>query len=151
MEHTRDIYLSEVSLEEAWRQMRQALEEAGRWSPLPGETLPLDQALGRVTAEPVWARLSSPHYHACAMDGYALRAADTVGASPAHPIRLELERQVLAVDTGDPLPSWADAVVMVENVQRTDEAIVLQAPLARWQNVRSVGEDIVATELLLPA
>ncbi|MBN1921385.1 MAG: molybdopterin biosynthesis protein [Anaerolineae bacterium] len=151
MEHTRDIYLSEVFLEEAWKQLRQALEDAGRWSPLPGETLPLDQALGRVTAEPVWARLSSPHYHACAMDGYALRAADTVGASPAHPIRLELEQQALAVDTGDPLPLWADAVVMVENVQRTDEAILLQAPLARWQNIRSVGEDIVATELLLPA
>lgn len=151
MEHTRDIYLSEVSLEEAWVQLRQALEDAGRWSPLPGETLPLEQALGRVTAEPVWARLSSPHFHACAMDGYALRATDTIGASAAHPIRLSFEQEALPVDTGDPLPPWADAVVMVEHVQRTEDAILLQAPLARWQNVRSVGEDIVATELLLPA
>ncbi len=151
MEHTRDVYLSEVALEVALAQLRQALENAGRWSPLPGETLPLEQALGRVTAEPIWARLSSPHFHACAMDGYALRATDTIGASAAHPLRLRLGKEALAVDTGDPLPPWADAVVMVEHVQREKEAILLQAPLARWQHVRSVGEDIVATELLLPA
>lgn len=156
MEQPRNIYLSEVSLEAAWARLRQALEEAGRWMPLSGEALPLEQALGRVTAEPVWARLSSPHFHACAMDGYALRAADTVGASEAHPIRLALGTQAAPVDTGDPLPSWADAVVMVEHAQREDETgptdgILLRAPLARWQHVRSVGEDIVATELLLPA
>ncbi len=151
MEHSRNVYLSEVSLEAAWAQWRQALERAGRWSPFPGEALPLEQALGRVTAEPIWAQLSSPHFHACAMDGYALRAADTVGASPAHPRRLELETQALPVDTGDPLPRWADAVVMVEHVQHDRGAILLHAPVARWQHVRSVGEDIVATELLLPA
>ncbi len=148
---TRTVYLQEVSLVEAEKRLRQALQAVGRWGPLEGEELPLEEALGRVTAAPVWAKLSSPHYHACAMDGYALRAADTRGASDTHPVRLPLGTQAVPVDTGDPLPSWADAVVMIEHVVEEDGAILLRAPLARWQNVRSVGEDIVATELLLPA
>ena len=151
MLHTRNIYLQEVALDEARQLLRRALEKAGRWQPLAGEEAPLDAALGRVTAGPVWARLSSPHYHACAMDGYALRAADTIGASDAHPARLQVGERAAPVDTGDPLPRWADAVVMVEQTQLEGEELVLRAPLARWQNVRAVGEDIVATELLLPA
>ena len=151
MLHTRNIYLQEVALDEARQRLRQALEEAGRWQPFAGEAVSLDVALGRVTAGPVWARLSSPHYHACAMDGYALRAADTTGASDAHPVRLCVGTAAAPVDTGDPLPRWADAVVMVEQAQLEGEELVLRAPLARWQNVRAVGEDIVATELLLPA
>ncbi len=151
MLHTRNIYLQEVALDEARQRLRQALQEAGRWQPLAGEAVSLDAALGRVTAGPVWARLSSPHYHACAMDGYALRAADTTGASDAHPARLRVGERAAPVDTGDPLPRWADAVVMVEQTQLEGEELVLRAPLARWQNVRAVGEDIVATELLLPA
>ncbi len=148
---TRTVYLQEVSLVEAEERLRQALQAVGRWGPLEAEELPLEEALGRVTAAPVWAKLSSPHYHACAMDGYALRAADTRGASDTHPVRLPLGTQAVPVDTGDPLPAWADAVVMIEHVVEEDGAILLRAPLARWQNVRSVGEDIVATELLLPA
>lgn len=151
MEHAREIYLSEVSLETAWARLKQALEIAGRWSPLPGETLLLEHALGRVTAEPVWAKLSSPHFHACAMDGYALCSADTIGASAAHPLHLRLGTQAFPVDTGDPLPPGTDAVVMVEHAQAEEGSILVHAPLARWQHVRSVGEDIVATELLLPA
>ncbi len=149
--HTRNVYLQEVPLETAWARLRRALEKAGRWGPLPGEEVPLEEALGRVTAMPVWAKLSSPHYHACAMDGYAVRAADTRGASDAHPIRLRLGEQAVPVDTGDPLPRWADAVVMVEHVQVDGDDVVLREAASPWQHVRAVGEDIVATELLLPA
>lgn len=151
MLHTKNVYLQEVSLDEALQQLREILESAGRWNPFPAESVSLDDALGRVTAASVWAELSSPHYHACAMDGYALCAASTASASDAHPLRLTLGEASVAVDTGDPLPPWADAVVMVEHVQLEPGAIVLREPLARWQHVRSVGEDIVATELLLPA
>lgn len=151
MLHTRDVYLKEVSLDEAWSRFREALRDAGREHPLSGEQVPLAEALGRITAEAVWARLSSPHYHACAMDGYALRAADSEGASEGHPVGLRLGEEAQPVDTGDPLPPWADAVVMVEHTEVEGETLRLRAPLARWQNVRSVGEDIVATELLLPA
>ncbi|MBN1262403.1 MAG: molybdopterin biosynthesis protein [Anaerolineae bacterium] len=151
MLHTRNVYLQEVPLAEAWARFRQALAASGGWSPFLGERVTLDAALGRVTAEPVWARLSSPHYHACAVDGYAVRAAATIGASAATPVRLCLGTSAVPVDTGDPLPGQMDAVVMVEDVQTEGEGIVLRAPLARWQHVRAVGEDIVATELLLPA
>lgn len=151
MLHNYDVYLQEISLEEAWQRLQEALEKAGRWAPLAGEAVSLEQALGRVTAAPVWAKLSSPHYHACAMDGYAVRAADTTGASDAHPAQLTLETQAAPVDTGDPLPAWADAVVMVEQTQLSGDRVVLRAPAACWEHVRTVGEDIVATELLLPA
>ncbi len=150
MLHTRDVYLQEVSLDAAWTRFREALQAAGRWRPVASEEIPLEAAWGRVTAGPIWARLSSPHYHACAMDGYALRAADTIGCSAAHPVRLRIGEQIVPVDTGDPLPRWADAVVMVEQTEVAGDEVLLRAPLARWQHVRAVGEDIVATELLLP-
>lgn len=151
MLHTRNVYLMEVSLDEARQRLQTVLEDAGRWNPLSGEEIPLEQALGRITAGPIWAKISSPHYHACAMDGYAVRAEDTTGASDTQPVRLELHTQAEPVDTGDPLPAWADAVVMVEHTQLDGETLLLRAALSRWQHVRSVGEDIVATELILPA
>jgi len=105
----------------------------------------------------VWARLSSPHYHAAAMDGYALHARDTAGASDSRPLRVALgsDHGARYVDTGDPLPAWANAVVPVENVQLigppgAPEAVDLRAALAPWANVRAMGEDMVATELVLP-
>ncbi len=89
----RKFYLEDIPLDEAWAAFRAALDEAGLWRPLPAETVPLSEANGRVTAAPVWARLSSPHYHAAAMDGYAVRAGDTVGALDASPVVLTLSKK----------------------------------------------------------
>ena len=86
----RDIYLQDIPLDEAWRRLTNALAAVDRWQPLPGESVPLDQARGRVTAAPVWARLSSPHYHAAAMDGYAVRSAETATATDNTPVQLKL-------------------------------------------------------------
>ncbi len=148
----RKVYLEDIPLDEAWRRFIAAMESAGMWSPFPGEDVPLDQALGRVTASPVWAVLSSPGYHASAMDGYAVRASDTIGATETAPVRLRLGEQTKYVDTGDPLPAWADAVIMIEHAQPIgDEAIEIQASVAPWASVRPMGEDMVATELVLPA
>jgi putative molybdopterin biosynthesis protein len=128
------------------------------------ETIPLDEnALGRVTAEPVWAKISSPHYHASAMDGFAVRAVTTNGALPSRPVTLQVGTEAAYVDTGDPLPDWANAVIPIENVESLDEAgnitgeirnplsIRLRAAVAPWSYVRPMGEDIVATQLVLPA
>ncbi len=153
------IYLHDVPLPEAWGRFRQALEQAGLWRPLEHEEIPLERALGRVTAEPVWARASSPHYHAAAMDGYAVRAADTAGASDRAPVTLTIGSAAVYVDTGDPLPAWADSVIPIENVEpegrtqngRAVDAIRLRAAVAPWSHVRPMGEDMVATELVLPA
>ena len=148
---TRKVYLDDVPLEEARRRWWGALEAAGLLHPVPGEAVPVGEALGRVTAEPVWARLSSPHYHAAAMDGAAVRAEETTGASETTPVRLTLGRQATWVDTGDPLPPGTNAVVMIEHVQTIgNDEIELMAPVAPWQHVRAMGEDMVATELVLP-
>jgi putative molybdopterin biosynthesis protein len=155
----RKVYLEDIPLGEAWRRFIAAMESAGKWTALPGEGVPLDEALGRVTAKPVWAALSSPGYHASAMDGYAVRSADTLGATETAPSRLKLgpDGQAKYVDTGDPLPAWADAVIMIEQTQLIgDDATVggtieIQASVAPWTAVRPMGEDMVATELVLPA
>lgn len=158
------VYLRDIPLPQAKALFQRALEQAGLWGVLGVESIPLDpHALGRTLAEPVWARLSSPHYHAAAMDGYALRAADTSAASPARPASLLAGEQAVYVDTGDPLPDWANAVVPIELVEALDsqgnpavnvrqpDRIQLREALTPWTHVRPMGEDIVATELVLPA
>ncbi len=149
---SRKVYLEDIPLDEAWRRFSAALKALGRWQPIEGEDIPVTEALGRVTARPIWARVSSPAYHASAMDGYAVRAEDTITANDTHPLQLDLGAQAQVVDTGDPLPDWADAVIMIENVQPIGMThIEIRAPIAPWTAVRPLGEDMVATELVLPA
>ena len=147
----RKVYLEDIPLDEALGRFYSALEKEGGLQALPGESVPLDQALGRVTAQPVWARISSPHYHSSAMDGVVVRAEDTYGASKTSPLLLKLGEQAQWVDTGDPVPPGYNAVIMVEDVQTVgDDRIQIMAAVAAWQHVRLLGEDIVATELVLP-
>lgn len=167
------VYLHDIPLPEARARMEAALRACGLWRPLESERIILDEnALGRVLTEPIWAKISSPHYHASAMDGFALRAEDTTGAQPTTPIQLEVvpaatsaEGPAIAayVDTGDPLPTWANAVIPIENVKSLDEnghlsasirrptAIRIRAAVTPWNQIRPLGEDIVATQLVLPA
>jgi len=149
----RNIYLEDISLEEATDRWWRALTASGLDQPLPGEWVALAQARGRVTAEPVWALTSSPHYHAAAMDGYAVRAADTLGARETAPLRLAVPAQAIYVDTGQAIPPGFDAVVMIENVHLLEQsaAIEILAAVAPWQHVRPLGEDMVTGELVLPA
>jgi putative molybdopterin biosynthesis protein len=113
-------------------------------------TVSVAEAAGRVTAEAVWARRSSPAFDAAAMDGIAVRAAETIGATESHPLVLPTGTFEV-VDTGDPMPDGFDAVVMREHVHRTDEGAELRAAAPPYQHVRSIGEDLAAGELLLPA
>jgi putative molybdopterin biosynthesis protein len=112
--------------------------------------LGLHEAVGRVTAEPVWATRSSPSFDASAMDGIAVRAQETVGASESTPVLLKPGAFVV-LDTGDPIPEGFDAVVMREHVHHDDAGRAeLRAAVAPYQHVRSIGEDVSAAELLLP-
>ncbi|NMH99342.1 molybdopterin biosynthesis protein [Pseudonocardia acidicola] len=132
---------------DAWRQARAATGCPAR---VEAMRVPAAAAVGRVTAEPVWARRSSPAFDSAGMDGIAVRAADTVGAAETTPVLLAAG-EFEVVDTGDPLPAGYDAVVMREQVHRTaDGAAELRAAVPPYQHVRSIGEDISATELLLP-
>jgi putative molybdopterin biosynthesis protein len=148
----RTIYLQDIPLDEAVARFDDLLARTGVEAP-PAEDVPIEAALGRVTAQGVWARASVPHYHAAAMDGIAVNARVTAGASELAPMRLRLQDQAHWVDTGDPLPPGCDAVIMVEQLHhRESEGVVeIMAAAAPWQHVRSLGEDIVATELVLPS
>ncbi len=142
-------FLANVPLDEALTRWAEARARAGGPERLESERVGLARAVGRVTAEPVWALRSSPPFGAAAMDGIAVRAAHTVGASDVTPLRLTADAFVV-VDTGDPLPPGLDAVVMREQVAWLGDEVEIRAAAAVHQYVRPVGEDIAATELLLP-
>jgi len=146
----RNVYLENIPIEEARNALWMALDEAGKNAPLDGETVKLTNSLGRVTSDPVWAKLSAPHYHAAAMDGYAVIADDTIEATETRPVTLSHER-ITEVNTGAALPPDRNAVIMIEHTQQVDEGIVITSAVAPWQHVRMLGEDIVATELVVPA
>lgn len=115
------------------------------------ETISTNTALGRVTALPILAQLSMPHYHASAMDGIAVRAVDTYEAHEQRPLHLKKDEQFIFVDTGNPIPNKYNAVIMVEDIQVIDEdTIEIIAPATPWQNIRPVGEDVVCGEMILP-
>ncbi len=144
-------YLDNQPLAEAIRTYEEALKTASIGGPLPGERVPINDALGRVTSEAVIAKISSPFYHSAAMDGVAVRFIDTFGASETRPKRLRVPDQVVYIDTGDPLPGDMNAVIMIEDVEEISESeIEILKPASPWQHVRTVGEDIVATELIIP-
>jgi putative molybdopterin biosynthesis protein len=137
------VFLRDVPADEALTAWLQALEQRR----LDAIEAPLHDALGRVTAAPVWALRSSPAYDAAAMDGIAVRAADTLGATETQP--KQLPRHAV-VDTGDALPDGFDAVVMREQLHWSGGVPEVRAAAAPWQHVRTIGEDVSATELLLP-
>lgn len=159
-----DVYLHDIPLPDAKKRLMDAVKEIGMSGVLGVETRPLaENVLGRVLAQPVWARISSPHYHASAMDGFAVRSLDTRGALETDPVTLSYGDQAVYVDTGDPLPDWANAVIPIEETEPVDEggnsspevrrpaAIRVRAATSPWSNVRPMGEDMVATQLVLPA
>lgn len=126
----------------------------GRFTPeklLAWETVPVSQASHRITAAPVKARISAPGFHSAAMDGYAVRAQDTFGASDPAPVMLATGKNAWPVNTGLPIPDETNAVIMIEDIfQGEPGRLEIRKPVFPWQNVRKVGEDIVATELLFP-
>jgi putative molybdopterin biosynthesis protein len=155
------LYLHDIPLDEANAAWYAQLTAYGALAAMPAETVPLAQALGRITAAPVLAKISSPHYHASAMDGYAVRSDETYGASESVPKRLTIGEQAIYVDTGDPLPAGLNAVIMREHAEVLKVAadapaifnavIEITQAVAPWQHVRAMGEDMVASELVLTA
>ena len=106
-------YLTNVSLDRAREDYLAALKKAGFCSRV--EEIPVGEACQRITAQAVYAHICAPHYQACAMDGVALEAAVTFGATETTPVVLSAE-QYRFVDTGDPVPEGCNAVVMIEDV-----------------------------------
>lgn len=121
------------------------------------ESIHISEAIGRVAAEDVTSKLSVPPFNRAAMDGYAVRASDTYGASKLRPVRLKRIEVVYAggvpgktvvkglcseVATGAMLPKGADAVVMVEDTELEGSAVLVSESVHPGKNVSKKGEDI---------
>ncbi len=147
----RDVYLDNIPLTKARKIFFEDLRQNGAIGPTEAEFLDVRRCLGRITAAPVFAKISSPHYHAAAMDGIAVNSRVTFGADEKNPKRLREGVDFYYVDTGDPLPPGCDTVIMIEEVHPVGEGEVeIISSYSPWDNVRSIGEDIVATELIVP-
>ncbi len=140
-------YLTNIPLAKARADYLKLLESHG-FGPKT-EVIPVWDACGRVTAHAVYAHICAPHYAASAMDGVAVNAKDTFGATETTPITLN-PGQYIVLDTGDPIPDGCDAVIMVEDIVKNgDGTITIHAAAAPWQHIRQIGEDICAGEMIL--
>jgi molybdopterin molybdotransferase len=151
------------TVEEAWRHIEQHVPPAS----LPVETVAVAEALGRVTAHPVRSPESLPAFSRSVVDGYAVRAADTHGATEGAPAYLTVAGEVrmgesagrplaageaIWIPTGGMLPDGADAVVMVEYTHKWDAAeIEVRRAVAHGENVINAGDDIAAGAEVVPA
>ncbi|PID40026.1 MAG: molybdopterin biosynthesis protein [Proteobacteria bacterium] len=144
----RNVYLKMKPLEEARQILSDHFPAIGSMAP---ENVSPPDAVDRILAEPVTAAISSPNFHAAAMDGVAVKAEETFGASETRPKELKVGTQARFLNTGHVMPPDTDAVIMIENIQmKGEDRIRIEAPAFPWQHVRKMGEDIVATELLYP-
>lgn len=137
-------YLSVITLAEALTLVENSFQAVPGVVRIPVTT----GAVGRITAEPIFARFSVPAIHISAMDGIAVRSADTVGASEQNPVTLP---DAARVNTGNIVPPEYDAVVMIEDVWVDDETYTVRKPVSAWQHIRPVGEDIGESEMILPS
>ena len=142
-------YLTNVPLQKAREEYLEMLQTNGFAHKT--EKIPVWDACGRVTAHAVYAHICAPHYAASAMDGVAVTAKNTFGATETTPVTLQ-EGQFTVLDTGDPIPDGCDAVIMVEDIVKNDDgSITIHEAAAPWQHIRQIGEDICAGEMILPS
>ena len=142
----RNLYLTTIPVDQAKKMYLEALDSD--ISPRP-ETINVTDALGRITAEAVYAKFSSPLYNSAAMDGIAVISSRTDWASDASPVLLKPGEDYMVVDTGDPIRKPYDAVIMAEDIQETPDGVLIRSSAPAWQHVRPIGEDIIAGEMIL--
>ncbi|WP_352419648.1 molybdopterin biosynthesis protein [Proteiniborus sp.] len=143
----RNIYIGNTDVDEAKKMYFERIFTEYKF-----EEVPILKALGRVTYEAVYAKTSSPHYNAAAMDGILVKSVDTEGASDANPKILEFNKDFIYINTGNPVIEHYDAVIMIEDVIELGNGKVKILKAAHpWQHIRPIGEDIVATEMVIPS
>jgi len=141
-------FLDVLPLQEAQDKFFEAL----KLTSLSEEVIEVKGSLARVTAKPVRAEISSPHYDCSAMDGVVVKSCDTYNAVESCPMRLLLGKQARFIETGQPIPRGFDSVIMLEDIYQPKKGVIeITRPVALGQHVRSVGEDIVTGEILLRA
>ena len=142
----RNLYLNNVQVEQAVTLYLSSLQHL---TPAT-EEIKVTDSLDRVTAQAIYARCCSPLFNAAAMDGIAVKAADTIGARESNPLILKAGKDFIPVDTGDPVHPPYDAVIMAENLIETDtDTVTILESAAAWQHIRPIGEDIVTGEMIV--
>lgn len=145
----RKIYLSNTDIEEAIATYLNKLDKAKESIGI--EIIDIRDAMGRVTAEPVLARISAPNHNAAAMDGIMVIAERTYKASEANPIELIKGKDYEYINTGHLIIEPYDSVIMIEDVVEIDaDRVRITVQASPWQHIRPIGEDIVAGEMVLP-
>ncbi len=170
----RNIYLNKLTLKEAQKIFNKTLLKCKltQIQTSKGELVSTENSLGRITAEPIFARISSPHYQAAAMDGVVVNARNTYGASESSPIILKISQDFYFINTGDPIPFGFNAVIKIEDInllnnvkeeknkdisgEFTDnlkeediKQIKIFSAAYPGQHVRNIGEDVVANQLIV--
>ncbi len=112
------------------------------------ETVPLEEATGRITAHPLFGTYSVPEIHLAAMDGIAVVSEETRGASEQHPVTLD---HAARVNTGNVVPPGYDAVIMIEDVWENEGRYTIRKSAGPWQHVRPAGEDLAESEMVMPS
>ena len=169
----RNIYLSKLTLKDAREKFYKNLLNHKLAQPLKGELVSTEDSLGRVTAEPIFAKISSPYYQAAAMDGVVVRARDTYGAYESSPTILKINQNFHFVNTGNPIPFGFDAVIRIEDINLLNKVgkekssyisggftdnlreenikeIKIFSAVSPGQHIRNIGEDVVANQLIIP-
>jgi len=139
-------YLDKISLADALKKLKNNFKDLRTAT----EKIKTTAAEGRVTAEAVKAARSAPDYYASAMDGIAVKAQLTAGASERNPVQLKIGRDAVAVDTGDPIPEQFNAVIKIEEVNQIDQnTYQIEKGVPAWNHIRSIGESAVKGNLLV--
>ena len=135
-----------IPLRRAWEILKASI------MPLEPEECPVEEAAGRILAMDVMSGRNVPHYNAAAMDGYAVSSRSTAGASPSSPVHLG-KGDFAWLNTGGALPPAFDSLVMVEDTSLDGGAgiLTLVKSLVSGENVRPLGEDVFAGQVLAPA
>ncbi|MEG1603392.1 MAG: molybdopterin biosynthesis protein [Cloacibacillus sp.] len=133
-----------ITLDEAWKILSSTFAK-GAFD--PERMTEITAALGHVLTRDITAGRNVPHYAASAVDGYALASSATAGASAATPTRAACGKYQW-MNTGAALPDWADSVLMVEDSSLDDDALVIYKPLTPSANVRPLGEDVMAGQII---
>lgn len=136
-------YLSVITLDETLALLAREFQNTPSIFPVP-----LEDAVGRITAGPIFAKYSVPEIHVSAMDGIAVMSADTKGASEQNPVTLS---RAARLNTGNVVPPEYDAVIMIEDVWEQEGAYTIRKAAAPWQHIRPAGEDLAESEMVMPS
>ena len=146
----RNYFLKDIPLQAAQDKYNNHLNEIKFTDARTTERVAINDSVGRVSSESVFAKISSPHVTTSAMDGIAIKYGSSIGATETRPITLYEGSDFVWVDTGDPIPDGFDSVIMIEDLERsTGNEVVIRSPVAPYQHVRKIAEDIAAPELLI--